>query len=250
MDFQEAVRRIEERGDFNRYAEVKPFFEDQLKNLAKDSHIERALCYYYLLASYLKAQLVHETEESIDFYEKMDSEFEAQAADFKIHSKKVLKSEIQDFYQLMERCYSSLEFLYERHNFTVRRNAAYLQKMRYRKQSYLLNKQMLSYLEYAFFELSSAYGNSLLRWAATTFVFTLVFAAAYWLIDQFEPVRMIEPGLENLFDYLYYSTVVTTTVGLGDIYPLTEAGKLLTAFQGFCGFIMLGIFVGLLQRKF
>lgn len=250
MDFQEAVRRIEERGDYNRYAEVKPFFEEQLKALAPDDHTQRALCYYYLLASYLKAQLVHETEESIDFYEKMDAAFEAQEALYKKTKEAALEGEIRDFYQLMERCYSSLEFLYERHNFGLRSNSAYRQKMRFRKNAFKHNKQVANYLEYVFFGLSSVYGTSLLRWALTTFVFTLVFASGYWIIDQFEPIRMIPAGLENLFDYLYYSIVVTTTVGLGDISPITHAGKVLTATQGFLGFLMLGIFVGMLQRKF
>lgn len=249
MDFQEAVRKIEERGDFNRFAEVKPFFEEQLKNMAADNHIERALCYYYLLASYLKAQLVHETQECIEFYEKMDAEFLEQERLY-IKSRKLPLSEMQDFYQLMERCYSSLEFLYERHNFNVRRNAAYERKMDYRKNSYYYDKKILSYLEYRFFQLTSRYGISLFRWAGTTFVFTLIFATAYWVVDQFESTRMIPAGLGHIFDYLYFSIVVTTTVGLGDIVPVTEAGKVLVATQGFCGFIMLGIFVGLLQRKF
>lgn len=250
MDFQEAVRRIEERGDYNRYAEVKPFFEEQLKALAPDDHTQRALCYYYLLASYLKAQLVHETEESIDFYEEMDEAFMAQEALYKGGKDSDLNLELGDFYQLMERCYSSLEFLYERHNFGIRSDSAYRQKMRFRKNAFKHNKRSVKYLEYVFFGLSSVYGTSLLRWALTTFVFTLIFASGYWIIDQFEPVRMVPAGAIYLFDYLYYSIVITTTVGLGDITPLTHAGKVLTAIQGFLGFLMLGIFVGMLQRKF
>lgn len=250
MDFQEAVRRIEERGDYNRYAEMKPFFEEQLKNLAKDNHTQRALSYYYLLASYLKAQLVHETEESIDFYEKMDAEFMAQEKFYQAGENPELVGEIRDFYQLMERCYSSLEFLYERHNFGIRSDAAYRQKMSFRKKAFKHSKKLGSYFEYVFFGLTSVYGTSLLRWAITTFVFTLIFAVGYWIIDQFEPIRMIPAGAANLFDYLYYSIVVTSTVGLGDISPITHAGKVLTALQGFLGFLMLGIFVGMLQRKF
>ena len=250
MDFQEAVRKIEERGDFNRFVEMKPFFEEQLASLAKDNHIERALCSYYLLASYLKAQLVHETQESIEFYEKMDDEFMAQEKLYQKEKKNGVGSEVQDFYQLMERCYSSLEFLYKRHNFGIRENLSYRQKMRFRKKAFVLNKRPFSYLEYVFFELSSSYGTSLFRWAATTFVFTLLFAACYWTIDFFEPVRMIPLGAANLLDYFYFSMVITTTVGLGDIVPVTHLGKVLVAIQGFSGFLMLGIFVGMLQRKF
>lgn len=250
MDFQEAVRKIEERGDFNRFAEMKPFFEEQLAGMDKDNHIERALCYYYLLASYLKAQLVHETQESIEFYEKMDDEFIAQEKLYEKEKKKGVGSEVQDFYQLMERCYSSLEFLYQRHNFTIRENLSYRQKMRFRKNSFVYSKRPFSYLEYVFFDITSSYGTSLFRWAATTFIFALIFAAAYWTIDMLEPVRMIPAGAANLFDYVYFSIVVSTTVGLGDIVPITTLGKVLVATQGFSGFLMLGIFVGMLQRKF
>jgi hypothetical protein len=184
---------------------VKPFFEEQLKDLKKDDHIERALCYYYLLASYLKAQLVHETQECIEFYEKMDTEFLMQEKLY-VKSKKLPLSEMQDFYQLMERCYSSLEFLYERHNFNIRRNAAYERKMDYRKNGYFYDKKYLNYLEYRFFELTSRDGVSLFRWAGTTFVFTVIFAIAYWLVDEFETVRMVAEGPTSLptISFLHY----------------------------------------------
>lgn len=250
MDFQEAVRRIEERGDYNRYADVKPVFEEALKKLPEDSHAERALCYYYLLASYLKAQLVHETQESIEFYKKMDIAFLAQEKFYRKHTKDVSSAEIEDFYQLTERCYSSLEFLYERHNFIVRRNEAYEQKMGFRKNMYRHKKQLARYLEYKLLELTSQYGSNLLRWALSTLVFTFVFALAYYMIDFFQPIRMISEGTGNLFDYLYFSMVATTTLGLGDIVPVSLLGKALVALQGFCGFLMLGVFVGMLQRKF
>ncbi|MFA6023944.1 MAG: potassium channel family protein [Candidatus Gracilibacteria bacterium] len=250
MDFQEAVRRIEERGDYNRYADVKPFFEEELKRLPKDSHIERALCYYYLLASYLKAQLVSETVESIDFYERMDEAFMAQEEEFRKDKKRFSATEIPDFYQLMERCYGSLEFLYERHNFKLREHFAYLQKMRFRKKSYLYARRFVAYGEYVFFELTSGYGNSLLRWAGTTVSFVLFFALLYWSIDALREERMIAPGLAHLFDYFYFSAVVTTTLGLGDIVPLSELDKFLMSVQSLSGFLMLGIFVGMLQRKF
>lgn len=152
LDFQEAVRKIEERGDFNRYAEVKPVFEEQLQKLSRDSHTERALAYYYLLASYLKAQLVHETQEAIDFYEKMDDEFVSQEKLYQRQKEKHAgSSEMQDFYQLVERCYSALEFLYQRHNFTIRENLAYRQKMRFRKNAFAANGRFFSYLEYVLF---------------------------------------------------------------------------------------------------
>jgi hypothetical protein len=251
MNFQDAIRKIEERGDFNRYAEVKPVFEEQLKQLSKGDHTERGLCYYYLLVSYLKAQLVHETEEAIEYYEKMEAAFLTQEREYRAKLGKFASGEVQDFYHLMERCYNSLEFLYQHHDFKGRRDAAYQQKMRFRKDAFFFNKQWGRFLEYKFFEITCNYGSSLLRWAITTFAFTVLFATFYLLMDRnlTDSARMI-PADGHWYDYFYFSIIVTTTVGLGDIAPLTLLGKVLVSLEAFMGFMMLGIFMGLVQKKF
>lgn len=250
MDFQEAIQKIEERGDFNRYAEVKPAFEEQLKNLKPGDHTERGLCYYYLLVSYLKAQLVHETEESVDYFEKMDEAFASQEEEYREHPKKITREEVQDFYRLMERCYNSLEFLYQRHDFKFRKVSAYERKMHFRKDSFWAKKQYGKWLEYRALEITCLYGTSVSRWAVTTFAFLFLVSFGYMAIDllSVQEYKMI-PHDAHWFDYFYYSLIVLTTVGLGDIYPLTLAGKMLTAGEAFFGFMMLGIFIGMIQKK-
>lgn len=250
MNFQEAIQKIEERGDSNRYAEVKPVFEEQLRTLKVTDYTERGLSYYYLLVSYLKAQLVHETEESMDYYEEMDACFLAQEKEYLAQSKKFTKSEVQDFFRLMERCYNSLEFLYERHSFKMRRTAAYERKMYFRKHSFWESKKIGQWIEYRFLELSSSYGTSISRWALTTLAFVFTVSFAYMFIDMSvaQDLRMI-PHNAHWFDYFYFSTIIMTTVGLGDIYPLTTIGKVLTASEAFFGFLMLGIFIGMLQKR-
>ena len=251
MDFQEAIRKIEERGDFNRYAEVKPAFEEQLKTLKPNDHTERGLCYYYLLVSYLKAQLVHETEESIEYFEQMDKEFLEQAKFYTAHKQKFTKGEIRDFYRLMERCYNSLEFLYQRHDFKARRALAYDRKMRFRKSTFLFNGEYASYAEYEFLEITCRYGTSITRWALTVLAFMLFAALSYMIIDTFfvaASQRMIPEGA-NLFDYFYFSIIILTTVGLGDIVPMSIEGKMMVAGEAFFGFIMLGVFMGMMQKK-
>jgi len=50
----------------------------------------------------------------------------------------------------------------------------------------------------------------------------------------------INPNIHEFFDALYYCTSITTSVGLGDIYPVTRMGKILTILMMFVG---TGIFV-------
>lgn len=250
MDFQEAIRKVEERGDFNRYAEVKPIFEGRLEELKPGDHTERGLCYYYLLVSYLKANLVHETQEAIDYYEKMEEAFLKQEEVYKQEHKKFSWSEIKDFFRLMERCYGSLEYLYLKHDFQKRKRDAYERKMRFRKDAFFFNKEFWHWVEYKFLEVTCNYGTSLVRWATTTVIFSIIMAVAFFINDHLvdEAVRTIVDDA-HWFDYFYFSMINLTTVGFGDITPLSMTGKILSICEAFFGFLMLGIFIGLIQKK-
>lgn len=250
MDFQEAIRKIEERGDFNRFAEVKPIFDDRLAELKPGDHTGRAICYYYILVSYLKANLVHETEESVEFYERMDEAFTKQEEVYREDKDKFSWSEIADFFKLAERCYGSLEFHYFKHNFRKRQLLAYQQKMRFRKDSHYFNKEYWKALEYKAVEITSAYGTSLWRWATTTFTFAMVMAVAYAAVDLSlsAPLQTVQNGA-HWYDYIYFSIITMTTVGFGDITPIHWAPKLMATAQAFIGFLMLGIFIGMIQKK-
>ena len=73
----------------------------------------------------------------------------------------------------------------------------------------------------------------------------IVFGIAFsWLtyvdVDAFTPSQVVDTGDSSLF---YYSYVTLTSLGLGDIAPVTEAARALTVVEGLLGQIYLVVLV-------
>jgi hypothetical protein len=251
MNFNEAVSMIEQRGDFNEYAKLKKVFEDRLAELQEDDHTEKGLCYYYLLHSLLKAHLVYDTEECREIFQKMSKEFAEREKKHSQDGKKYSHIEIQDFYHLMERCYSSLEITYARKGFNESKRHAYIEKMHYREKSFWFKGDYADWIGYKFLEMTSMYGDSFMRWGVTAALFSLVMALMYYLIDieVGEQFKTIPSATAHWFDYIYFSVVTLTTLGIGDFAPKLFIGKLLLSVESVFGFMMLGMFLYLVQKK-
>lgn len=251
MNFNEAVSMIEQRGDFNEYARLKKVFEERLAELKEDDHTEKGLCYYYLLHSLLKAHLVYDTEECREIFQKMNEEFRKREKKHKQADKKYSRIEIQDFYHLMERCYSSLEITYARKGFNESKRHAYIEKMRYREKSYWFKGNYIDWFAYKFLEMTSMYGDSFMRWGFTAILFGSVMAFMYYLIDAEvgEQFKTIPSVSTHWFDYIYFSVVTLTTLGIGDFVPKLFIVKALVSIEVVFGFLMLGMFLYLVQKK-
>ena len=98
-----------------------------------------------------------------------------------------------------------------------------------------------------FYEIISGYGESPLRVFMTTITAILIFSAIFASMPE---------GLENVegqdispTDYLYYSVVTFTTLGYGDIVPITVGGKLFTSFISFIGIGVVSIPTALLASS-
>ena len=64
-----------------------------------------------------------------------------------------------------------------------------------------------------------------------------VFAAVYWLMtfdERFGYITAIESG----YDYFYYSSVVYTTVGFGDVVPLGPV-RIVTGIESLIGLVLI-----------
>lgn len=77
--------------------------------------------------------------------------------------------------------------------------------------------------------------------------FAMMFAAIYRAIpDQFAPSRP-----DSFVHALYFSIITMTTVGFGDITPVTDCARMLVAVEALFGIFMIAVLLGVLlgQRR-
>ena len=83
------------------------------------------------------------------------------------------------------------------------------------------------------------------------------FAQAYMLLHSLQPQSFnlsaqLTPTSYNIFEanMIYYSLIVITTVGIGDIAPLTPVARTLTAIEAMTGQFFVAILVAWLVGRF
>lgn len=64
-----------------------------------------------------------------------------------------------------------------------------------------------------------------------------IFAMVYWLMS-FEPEFGKIAAIESNYDFLYYSSIVYTTVGFGDLYPIGPV-RIVTAIESLIGLVLI-----------
>jgi len=113
---------------------------------------------------------------------------------------------------------------------------------------------------YHAWKLTSNCGRSLMRWGVFLALNVLLFAGIYWGMDQWMlPAEMDghlkgiggEAGLPGGFiPYLYFSVVTFTTLGYGDVSPVTVAGQVVLIVHIAIGYLGLGALLSILATKF
>ncbi|MDO4710949.1 MAG: ion channel [Peptostreptococcaceae bacterium] len=62
------------------------------------------------------------------------------------------------------------------------------------------------------------------------------------------PLTLFEPNMKNYFDALWWTIVTTTTVGYGDIVPVTWLGKIVAIFLMIFGIGITGVLIGNISK--
>jgi len=251
MKLREAIEFIENFEIPERLNKAKESIKKSLSELKKENFEEIGTHFYYLLRVILRGHILFETDTAKYFYRKMQKNFSLQEKRYKeqlekCEHKDIVKIQIDVFYQMMERYFSSLEVIYDKKDFFEARQRAFNEKMRYRKDAQFFRKQYIKYLGYKFMEVSSNYGTSFYRWGVTSLVFILIFASIFALLSFFSPTL----SSSGPYDFIHFSVATFTTLGYGDVAPISILGKIIANIEVFTGFIMLGILIGLVQKKF
>lgn len=77
-----------------------------------------------------------------------------------------------------------------------------------------------------------------------------VLAIVYILISALIIINIEPDSFNNYFDAIYWATVSLTTVGYGDIYPVTSLGKVITMLSSFFGIAIIALPSGIITAGF
>ncbi len=75
-------------------------------------------------------------------------------------------------------------------------------------------------------------------------------AVGYILVSALVILNVEPDSFDNFFDAIYWATVSLTTMGYGDIYPVTTAGRIVTMFSSFIGIAIVALPAGIITAGY
>jgi len=90
------------------------------------------------------------------------------------------------------------------------------------------------------------YGRSLLRVAVVSFGLAAFYGAIYQLFPQ---ILNYQESAKTWFTPYYFSIVTYTTLGFGDVKPVTLAGEIVVASEVILGYTTLGLLLSVLAQN-
>ena len=77
-----------------------------------------------------------------------------------------------------------------------------------------------------------------------------VLAVGYIIISALVIFNVEPDSFGNFFDAIYWATVSLTTVGYGDIYPVTTVGRIITMISAFFGIAVVALPAGIITAGY
>ena len=75
-------------------------------------------------------------------------------------------------------------------------------------------------------------------------------AFSYILISALVIFNVEPDSFESFFDAIYWATISLTTVGYGDIYPVTNAGRIITMISSILGIAIVALPAGIITAGY
>lgn len=257
MKFHEAINFVEGRTDRHaEYIAAKHAIEQHLTETVDLE--EKGVSYYYLLRMLLADRLLHENHTARELYTNMLSSFHGAETSYRTElgaartaaERDIVTRQLDAFYQLVDSYIRSLEILYDEKGFLHASERANFDRMKFRRKYARHSGQHLVHLGHLFLEHSSRYGHSFGRWGVTVMLFVALYAGFYATVDLVSAASAFDRvGLHDVLDYFYFSIVTFMTVGYGDIVPHLPIEKILAGAEAVTGYVLLGIFLTLIQKR-
>lgn len=91
---------------------------------------------------------------------------------------------------------------------------------------------------------------NVLRRSKESLIAVSALAAAYILVAALVIFNVEPDSFDTFFDAVYWATVSLTTVGYGDIYPITTAGKVVAMLSSFFGIAIVALPAGIITAGY
>jgi len=98
--------------------------------------------------------------------------------------------------------------------------------------------------------ITCGYGSNIWLWIFWSWFIAFIYGLTYWLAgDSLVKIVVNLPGNPGWFKYFYFSIVTFTTLGFGDVVPVSGLGEFIVATEVILGYVMLGGLISIFTNK-
>jgi uncharacterized protein YjbI with pentapeptide repeats len=146
----------------------------------------------------------------------------------------------------LETIYRDLKQNMQNHGDYTTAGEFYYREMEMRRKGSKTKRKRMWFEIYRFL---AGYGEKPERTILSSLFTIILFALLYWVLGCLDYCKENIGNLEEIIYTLYFSFVTFTTLGLGDIKPLTHLGRALICCEAVIGAFLIALFVVVFARK-